>query len=65
MIVGIAANPSANIAKNIATFPSSNTNQITIPIIDKAPQVKSSFPNLHSDFLLTNEARKIKICLAF
>lgn len=60
LIVGIAAMISAKILKIIAMLPVRVTNHKIKPIIDTTPQDTSKAFNFHSDFLLKNEAARIK-----
>ena len=58
-IVGIAANPSATMLKNIAMLPTFVMSHKTKPKIDKSPQPKSNLVIFHSAFLFTNEAANV------
>src|SRR5690348_16549731 len=57
---GMDANVSARIENIIATLPTFVSPHNTSPSIDNNPQARSSLFNFHSDFLLINEAIKIR-----
>jgi hypothetical protein len=61
--VGIAANPSATILKNIATLPTLVISHKIKPAIDRTPQTKSKRVSFHSAFLFTKEAiNTVRVC---
>ncbi len=62
-ILGVAARPSAIIAKAIARLGIFVTCHKIKPSSDNVPQIISSLPIFHSDFLLIKDASKIIIGL--